>query len=117
MSVRFNGKTAVCEWGGLKIRGTVKNIDLGLVKRTPIVNGDGSVDFHSENGVGMVELEASTVADVELATMASLVDEPMLITCEGRKVNFPKMTWTEGGQIGEEGTSAIKAAGLPGTLS
>ena len=111
MGIRFAGKTATVEWGGIKLRGTVKSIDLGLIKRTPLVNGDGSVDLHSENMMGTVEFEASCVADQQLHTLETLVDEPMLITSGGRRITFPAMTFGEAGAISEEGTSTIKAFG------
>lgn len=111
MSERFAGKTAVVEWGGLILRGTLKSLDLGKKKRTGAVNGDKSVDFHSENGMAMMEFEASCVSDGEITALEALIDEPMLVTSGGRKIRFQSMTFGEAGAISEEGTSSIKAFG------
>lgn len=110
---RFAGKVAVVTVGALKLRGTVKTIDPGLMKRTPVANGDGSVDTHAENGIGMLEFEASCVSDSQLHEASLILEENMLIECLGRKMRFPSMTFLEASPISEEGTSTIKFGGAP----
>lgn len=115
MTERFAGKTATVEWGGIKLRGTLKSIDLGKKKRTGVANGDGSVDSHGESGMAMMEFEASCVADGEVSELENLLDEPMLISSVGRTLSFPGMTFAEASAISEEGTCTIKAFGRPTT--
>jgi hypothetical protein len=110
MSARF--VNAIVEVAGLKLRGTVNNIDTGRIKRTPVMNGDRTVDHHEEYMPSMLDMDLSYVTDVELSSIEAIVEEPMLITSSGgRKIRVPKATFQEAGAISKEGSVNVKFFG------
>lgn len=110
MSKRMSN--ARVEVAGLKLVGTVKNVDTGGVKNNPSVNGDGSVDTYEELVPAMLEIDLSMVSDSETAAIQAITNEPMLVTFSNKqKINFPSMTFSEKGPIGDQGVMNVKFVG------
>ena len=111
MSKRMSN--ARVEVAGLKLVGTVKNVDTGGVKNNPDrVNNDGSVHTYEELVPAMLEIDLSMLSDSETSAIQAITNEPMLVTFSNKqKISFPSMTFSEKGPISDQGVMNVKFVG------
>lgn len=110
MSKRMSN--ARVEVAGLKLVGTVKNVDTGGTKNTPVVNGDATVHTYEELVPAMLEIDLSMLSDSETAAIQAVNAEPMLVTFSNKQqIKFPSMTFSEKGPISDQGVMNVKFVG------
>ena len=103
----------VVQVGGLKLRGTLTGITYGNVKRTVMVNGDGTTDYSEELVPAEIAFEISMISDVEMAQIQAVIEQPLLATFpNGQKYSMAKATYTDSSDLTKEGAWPVKFGGL-----